>query len=144
MATQFQVTFDSNDPSELTEFWAAALGYEFPQPPPGHDSWDNWATAINIRREEWDNARALVDPDGNGPRIFIQKVPERKTAKNRVHLDLRIGGAPEAPLATRKELILAEADRLEALGATRIGPIEERDSYHIVMRDPEGNEFCVD
>ena len=144
MATEFQVTFDANDPPLLADFWAEALGYVTPPPPQGHDSWDDWAIAMEIPEEDWDMARALVDPEGKGPRIFIQKVPEGKTAKNRVHLDLRIGGGPDAPLDTRKERIDAEADRLETLGASRVGPIEERGSYFIVMQDPEGNEFCVD
>lgn len=144
MATQVQITFDANDPPRLAEFWAAALGYEIPPPPPGHDSWDDWAVAQAIPEEKWGDARALVDPTGAGPRIFFQKVPEGKTAKNRVHLDLRIGGGPDVPLELRKQRIDAEVDRIEALGAMRLGPVEEHGSYCFVMQDPEGNEFCVD
>ena len=144
MATAVQVTFDANDPPSLADFWAAALGYEIPPPPPGFDSWDDWAIEEGIPEEEWDMARALVDPDGVGPRFFFQKVPEGKTAKNRLHLDLRVAGGPGTPFKTKKQRIDAEAERIEALGATRIGPVEERGQYWIVMQDPEGNEFCVD
>lgn len=144
MATAVQITFDANDPPSLADFWAAALGYVIPPPPPGHDSWDDWATSMGIPPEEWDRARALEDPEGKGPRLFFQKVPEGKAAKNRLHLDLRIGGGGDVPLEERKRRIGAEADRIEALGASRVGPMEENGSYWIVMQDPEGNEFCVD
>ena len=82
-------------------------------------------------------------PDGVGPRIFIQKVPERKTAKNRLHLDLNVGGGPGNPLDERKAKVGAESDRLAAAGATVVGPMEQRGEFWIVMQDPEGNEFCL-
>ncbi len=144
MATAVIVTFDANDPVALAHFWAKVTGYELAPPPAGFDSWEAWATAEGVPEENWNDTRALVDPEGRGPRLFFQKVPEVKSAKNRLHLDLQIGGGREVPLAERKRKIAAEADRIEALGATRVGPYEEWGSYWIVMQDPEGNEFCVD
>ena len=144
MATAVQVTFDAIDPAKLAEFWASAIGYVMQPPPDGFDSWEGWADSMNIPEENRNDASALVDPDGAGPRFFFQKVPEGKAAKNRLHLDLRIGGGPELSLDERKNRIDAEAVRIEALGATRVGPMEVRGSYWVIMQDPEGNEFCVD
>ena len=138
---KFQVTFDANEPARLADFWALALGYEIQPPPPGFDSWDDWATRMGIPEENWDDARALVDPTGEGPRIFFQRVPEGKTAKNRIHLDVNV--AADAEPGQRRSFVEDAADRLVGEGATRVGPMEERGSFWIVMRDPEGNEFCV-
>ena len=144
MATRIQVTFDAHDPPALAAFWMDALGYVEPPPPEGFDTWEAWAEAMEMPTDNWDDARAIEDPDGSGPRIFIQKVPEAKTAKNRVHLDLAVGGGRGVPLDERKSRIDAEVERLARLGATVQGPVAERDEYWVVMQDPEGNEFCVD
>ena len=138
---KFQVTFDANDPARLADFWVLALGYEIQPPPPGFDSWDDWATGMGIPEENWNDARALVDPTGEGPRIFFQRVPEGKTAKNRLHLDINV--AADAAPEQRRSLVEDAADRLASQGATLVGPMEERGSFWIVMRDPERNEFCV-
>ena len=143
MPSPFQVTFDAVDPARLAEFWMIALGYEIPSPPDGFDSWDEWATAMEIPEEGWNDARAIIDPRGEGPRIFIQKVPEAKTVKNRVHLDINKSGGPGTPLEERIGRVDAEVDRLVAAGATRGEPFQQRDEYWVVMQDPEGNEFCV-
>ncbi len=143
MAHSFQVTFDADDPARLGDFWIAALGYILQPPPSGFESWDDWARAMNIPEENWNDARALVDPDGGGPRIFIQRVPEAKTAKNRVHLDINISGGPGTPLDERRTRVDAEVQRLSGAGASLVRPIEQRDEYWVVMQDPEGNEFCV-
>ncbi|MDH3540988.1 MAG: VOC family protein, partial [Acidimicrobiia bacterium] len=63
MATPIQVVFDANDPVSLAEFWALALGYVIQPPPEGFDSWDDWARAMEIPEENWNDARAIVDPD---------------------------------------------------------------------------------
>ncbi|MQA82793.1 MAG: VOC family protein [Streptosporangiales bacterium] len=144
MATGVQITLDSPDPSRTAEFWAAALGYIVQPPPPGHDSWESWLTSMGIPQSEWNRASACIDPDGTGPRIFIQRVPEPKTAKNRMHLDLKIGRGGQVPLDETKRLIDTEVERLVALGATRLHPVEELGEYCVVMQDPDGNEFCVD
>ena len=88
---------------------------------------------------------AIEDPDGNGPRIFFQQVPEGKVAKNRIHLDVR--AAPGESGEQRMAALEIECDRLVALGATRLRreePAAPMSAGHIVMTDPEGNEFCLD
>ncbi len=144
MATRFQIVFDAADPKRLAEFWAAALGYRVPDPPTGFASWDDWALAQGIPKESWNDACPVEDPDGVGPRIFIQRVPEGKVAKNRVHLDLDAGGGHTVPVEERQRRVDAEAARLKALGATdERGSISQRGEYWVRMNDPEGNEFCV-
>ncbi len=143
MATGIQIVFDANDPARLAAFWIEALGYVMQPPPPDFASWDDWATAMGIPEENWNDARAIVDPGGSGPRVFIQRVPEGKAAKNRVHLDLSVGGGHGVALDERKARVEAESRRLVAAGGTVVGPLEQRGEYWIVMQDPEGNEFCV-
>ncbi len=143
MAHGIQVTFDAHDPAALAEFWIVALGYAIQPPPPGFDSWDEWATSMGIPEENWNDARALVDPDGKGPRLFIQKVPEPKIAKNRVHLDVNAGGGHGTPVEERRIAVDAHVEALVAAGGTIVGPVEQRGEYWVVMQDPEGNEFCV-
>jgi hypothetical protein len=144
MAIEFQVTFDSADPGAHAAFWAEALHYVQPPPPAGFDSWDAAMVAWGISDEHRNDKAALVDPDGAGPRLFFQKVPEPKTAKNRVHLDLR--AAAGAPAEQRSDVLEAECDRLVALGAHRVRRLEPDgvNDVCIVMQDPEGNEFCLD
>lgn len=144
MATDLQITLDSPDPARTAEFWAAALGYIVQPPPPGFDSWEAALRQMGVPEERFDSASAVVDPDGRGPRIFIQKVPEPKTAKNRMHLDLKVGGGPGTPPEQRNAAIEAEAEWLVGLGATRLHAVEEYGQYCVVMQDPDGNEFCVD
>ena len=143
MATGVQVVIDCADPARLAEFWAAALGYTPQQPPTGFSSWEDWLVAHGVPESEWNSANAVIDPDGRGPRVFFQRVPEAKIVKNRVHLDLNISGGPTTPLEERKQRVGAEAHRLQQLGATQLRPNEQRGEYWIVMQDPEGNEFCV-
>ena len=144
MATTLQVVFDAGDPARLAAFWQEALGYQLPSPPAGFETWDDWASAQGIPEERWNDARALEDPDGVRPRIFIQRVPEEKVAKNRMHLDLSVSGGPGVALEERRRLVDAEVARLKALGATETrGSIEQRGEYWVRMNDPEGNEFCV-
>jgi hypothetical protein len=88
MATGVQVVFDCADPDRLVRFWAQALGYKLQDPPQGHQSWEDWLRDQGIPQERWNDANAVVDPDGRDPRIFFQRVPEAKTVKNRVYLDL--------------------------------------------------------
>ena len=146
MAPGFQVTFDANDPAGLAEFWSLALGYIIQPPPEGFDSWDDWAVAMNIPEEDWNNARALVDPEGAGPRVFIQRVPEGKTAKNRVHLDVSASERDDE-LEVRKEKVEGHVASLLEAGATRRDTFENvhewGTEFWVVLQDPEGNEFCV-
>lgn len=126
MATHWTLGCDAADPHALAAFWAAALGYV---PEPGYDEPDG---------------ASIVDPDGRGPAIGFLRVPEGKTAKNRLHIDIRVAGEPPWDLPERARLIRARAAELVAAGATLVSE-ESYDGQlgHIVMRDPEGNEFCV-
>ncbi|WP_210440459.1 VOC family protein [Nocardioides xinjiangensis] len=153
MSRSIQVTFDAHDPEALSRFWAAAMGYVNPPPPgralePGEDPFEAWRAflaAAGVPESEWNSASAAEDPDGDGPRLFFQRVPEGKSAKNRVHLDLR--AAPGLEGDERMAALEAEAERLVALGASRVErhePAPPMTAGHIVMTDPEGNEFCLD
>ncbi|GIE74852.1 hypothetical protein Aph02nite_08020 [Actinoplanes philippinensis] len=104
------LTFDCADALVVGRFWAAALGGEL----------DEDGTS--------DKAR-MAAPGWGGPVLWFQRVPEPKTAKNRLHFDLRAPGAD----------VPAEVERLRSLGATVVTPGELT-----VMEDPEGNIFCVE
>ncbi|MEU6981063.1 MULTISPECIES: VOC family protein [unclassified Streptomyces] len=146
-----QLTIDCADPRRLVVFWAEALRY-VPEPPPeGHPSWQAYWRAIGVPEEELaDGAgelpESIVDPKGIGPRVWFQAVPEPKTTKNRLHLDLKVGGGRTVPLPRRRERVDSEVTRLTALGASVLYTMDEPDGmeyYAVVLRDPEGNEFCV-
>ena len=126
MATHWTLGCDAADPRAIAAFWAGALGYITE---PGYDDTDG---------------ASIVDPDGVGPAIGFLRVPEGKTAKNRMHIDIRVAGEPPWDMAERERLIRAKAAELTSAGGT----IVRDESYgedlgHIVMLDPEGNEFCV-
>jgi len=142
MATKLQVVIDCADPARLAAFWAAAIHYQIQDPPPGHDSWEAFLVSQGVPEEEWNSASGVVDPDGVGPRLFFQRVPEPKTVKNRLHLDLNQGG-PETPRDERRRRVDAEAERLKGLGASELYRMERHGEYWVTMADPEGNEFCV-
>src|SRR5688500_1681262 len=140
---EIQVTFDCADPRALSIFWNAVLGYELPPPPPGFGSWDEFSETLPPERRN--SASASEDPAGRGPRLFFQRVPEGKTAKNRVHLDVR--AAPGLEGDERMAALEAECERLVALGAARVKrhePAPPMSHGFIVMTDPEANEFCLD
>src|SRR5215213_2522816 len=86
---QVQVTFDCADPRAVADFWKAVLGYVDPPVPEGFGSWDAFEATLPVesRGSDW----ACQDPEGVGPRLFFQRVPEGKTVKNRLHLDVRVG-----------------------------------------------------
>jgi catechol 2,3-dioxygenase-like lactoylglutathione lyase family enzyme len=139
-----QVTFDCADPAALAAFWAEVLGYRLDSPPPGFATWEAALEAWGVPPERRNDRSAVSDPDGTGPRLFFQRVPEGKTAKNRVHLDVR--AAPGLAGEDRMAALEQEATRLTGLGATRLERFEPDDLHagHVVMQDPEGNEFCLD
>lgn len=148
MAVNFQVVVDCRDPNRLAAFWAAALGYLVE---------DNAALISRLLaaravpaqatmdidgRLAWRELAAIRHPDdpvqpdtgaGLGRRLLFQVVPEPKSVKNRLHLDLRVGGDRQA----------AEVARLEALGARVLRHVDDRGSRHVTMADPEGNDFDV-
>lgn len=133
MANRFQVTIDAASPRALGAFWCQVLGYVEQPPPEGFATWDDALDAFGIDRSDPDRAYAIVDPDGVGPRVFLAKVPEPKTAKNRVHLDVHVGA----------DAMHAVADQLVASGARMVGEYDEPGGHWITMLDPEGNEFCI-
>jgi hypothetical protein len=124
---KFQVTFDCAEPERVARFWCEVLGYVVPSPAEDRGAWS-----------------ACVDPSGEGPRLYFQRVPEGKVVKNRVHLDVRVGTG----LVGEERLAALEAEcaRLVALGAVRLQllPADDEDESTIVMQDIEGNEFCLD
>jgi Glyoxalase-like domain len=143
MALTFQVTMDCADPAALSAFWAEVLEYKLQDPPAGFDSWPAFLESQNVPREMWNSASAIVDPAGKGARIFFQQVPEGKAVKNRQHLDVSVSGGPTSPLEERRKQVKAASERIVKLGATLVEARDERGEHWIVMRDPEGNEFCI-
>ena len=150
MAKRIQVAFDCAEPGVLVKFWSAALDY-VPEPPPeGHASWRAYFKSLGVTDEELegmtdDDADSVVDPDGVGPRLFFHPVPEGKTVKNRVHLDIHVTEGRGVDVEIRRQQLDVEAERLVALGATvnRVVHTEGSAAYGITMFDPEGNEFCI-
>ncbi|HEY6746724.1 MAG TPA: VOC family protein [Mycobacteriales bacterium] len=128
MGTKIQITADCADVSVAMAFWAPALGYVPEPPPPG--------------MPQSPSHGALADPDGIGPRLFFQAVPEPKTAKNRWHLDVEVTDRSQS-LAEKEATIAAKVASLVALGATELETIHEGGGTFTVLRDPEDNEICV-
>jgi hypothetical protein len=120
MPVKYQVTIDCADPDRLARFWAHALGYQPEDPPAGFESWRVYWRSVGVPEEELDDGvDSIVDPDGAGPRIWFQKVPEGKVVKNRLHFDVRGSGGRSVPLATRKEQVgdgLATVTKAKASG----------------------------
>ena len=143
MGTPIQVVIDCADPARLAEFWATALGYEVQRPPDGFASWPDFLRANGVPEEAWNDFSAVTDPDGDGPRIFFQRVPEPKTVKNRVHIDVNAGGPLGTPDDERRARVAARVELLTHVGASVLRDVEERGEHWVVMVDPEGNEFCV-
>lgn len=146
MPVSYQLVIDCADPEPLAHFWAEALHYVIAPPPDGFDSWDDWYRSIGVPEDELGiGADVVVDPNGEGPRIWFQVVPERKSIKNRLHIDVNASGGRDSSLDVRRERVEAEAARLVALGATRVrtNSTEGMDHYAVAMLDPEGNEFDI-
>jgi Glyoxalase-like domain len=125
VATGWTLGYDAADPHRLAAFWVQALGYI---PQPGDDDPDG---------------ASIVDPDGNLPAIDFARVPEGKTAKNRVHIDLEVAGTPPWDMAARATPARQSRRARRRRSDTRTRGVNGEDLSHIVMLDPEGNEFCV-
>jgi predicted enzyme related to lactoylglutathione lyase len=132
----WQLTIDSRDPHALSDFWADVLGYELED---HHDQItellvagqvDESLTVRHHDRLSWVIGAALRGADR---RILFTRVPEPKTVKNRWHIDLNVG----------RPRVAEEVARIQGLGGTQVREVEEWGQYHVVMQDPEGNEFCV-
>jgi len=146
MVTKFTVVVDCADPARLTRFWAEALGYRVEGPPAGFDTWRAFWKSQRVPDEmtsEGDDR--LSDPAGTGPRFWFHKVEERKSVKNRLHVDLNVSGGSDVAREQRVERVEAAAERLVQLGAARLGILEGAgpEHYAVEMLDPEGNEFDV-
>jgi len=140
----WSLTFDCASPAVMAAFWGPALGYVTPPPPDGFATWEDWLTHHEVPEDEWDDGAYLADPADVLPSISFLKVPEGKTAKNRLHLDVKVSGGRTQPQAVREPLIRAAVDRFVAAGATVLQEHDLRGELdHVVMADPEGNEFCV-
>ncbi|MYT12814.1 Glyoxalase-like domain-containing protein [Streptomyces sp. SceaMP-e96] len=150
MDMTLQLSIDCSDPQKLVSFWAEALGY-VPEPPPGgHATWRAYWAETGVPEAELptgagETPESIIDPAGRGPRVWFQPVPEPKAAKNRVHLDLKVGGGRDVPLAVRTQRVTAKVEQLAKAGATVLRIMDEPDMgyYAVVLQDPEGNEFCV-
>ncbi len=136
MPIGFQVSFDANDPAALGAFWGLALGYVEQPPPTGFDTWEAFAEANDIPAEDHGNMYAIIDPQGPG-RLLFQKVPEGKSAKNRLHLDVNVGQGQDWSTVEAHATALVEA------GGTLVEERRDAHSRWIVMTDPEGNELCL-
>ena len=139
---QVQVTFDCAEPRRVARFWCEVLGYVLPPPPDGFASWDDAERSLPPEQQgAWS---ACVDPTGQGPRLFFQRVPEAKAGKNRVHLDVRVGSGLVGD--ERVAVLEAECARLVGLGAVRVRllPADDENESCLVMQDVEGNEFDLD
>ena len=140
MALEFQVTVDSLHPHDLADWWADVLGW---QVEPQDEAFIRRMVAKGAAAETdttehrgalvWRVGAAITAPDAGRPRVLFQLVPEAKTVKNRVHLDVRVG-------AERQD---AEVARLLGLGATELWRGAQGPFSWVTMADPEGNEFCV-
>jgi hypothetical protein len=134
-----QIALDCTDPHAQARFWAAVLGYEVENVEDlvrrmleaGHATDDDVTEVDGVLA--WKTASAMSDPTGARPRWFFQGVPEPKAAKNRMHVDVRVGDEGRS----------AEVDRLTALGATKLYDGQLGPQTWVTMADPEGNEFCV-
>ena len=142
----FQLTIDCHDPARLARFWGHALGW-VSTPPTGPETtwWAHYRGRVDDDGAFYDR---LFDPEGLRPPLWFQQVPEAKTGKNRLHLDLYPTGRDDTlPWERRTELVDAKVDELVSLGARvvrRDRGDDPADSYYFtVMQDPEGNEFCV-
>jgi len=144
MGPLLQITFDCADPAAQAQFWTSAIGYESQPPPEGFESWEQLLERMSVPEEDRNSRAAIVDPEGVRPRLFFQRVPEGKTAKNRMHLDIHVAVGMAGD--ERRRAIEAEAARLTGLGASVLRRVEPEmlSEFCIVMADPEGNEFCVD
>lgn len=139
MAARIGLTFDCASPTKLAEFWKLALGYEDMPPPAPFATRQEWLQSFDLSDEELqEDAAWLHDPAGVGPSLSLLQVPEPKVAKNRLHLDVFVAGQGTA--SDQWARITLEAGRLIAAGAT---VLREDPGHHVVMADPEGNEFCV-
>ncbi len=144
MTVVWGIAVDCASPARLAAFWREALGYLDGPVPEGFASWEEWLTRHGVPPEEWDDVAYLVDPRGVGPTISFLKVPEPKIVKNRLHIDIKAGGGRDKPQEIRWPRVIEAVERLSKAGATVVQEYGvDGVPDHVMMTDPEGNEFCV-
>ena len=130
MGVRFQLVIDCAEPEPLARFWAAALGYVLEPPPEGFATWDDYYRDLGLPESFLGHGTdCIIDPAGSGPRVWFQMVPDVKTVKNRLHLDLIT------------DTFDAETGRLLSLGARRLRDVQGAGSSWTTFADIEGNEF---
>ena len=114
----FEIALDVNDPEKMITFWSTLLNYELLDVTRYHDA----------NQRYW----SIADPNNNGPRIIIQRVPEPVSSKTRFHIDIC------------SDDLDCDSNRAIALGAKRVDyePMHEVGATWVRMLDPEGNPFC--
>ena len=150
MGVRFQLVIDCAEPEPPARFWAAALGYVLEPPPEGFATWDDYYRDLGLPESFLGHGTdCIIDPTGSGPRFWFQMVPDVKTVKNRLHLDVHASGGggryrsrPAGSGSTPRrggwpasgDIILSPPGEEEEDGA---------DHYSVAMKDPEGNEFDI-
>ena len=153
MAT-WQLTIDCDNPTRMVQFWAPVLDYAVQPPPEGFATMNDYYRSLGVPDDELDldgdGTDRIFDPTGTGPPIWFQPVPERKSVKNRLHIDVFPTGRDRTlTLDERRRIVEARVEELIGLGASvlrRFPDDFEGDdvaNYGVTMLDPEGNEFCV-
>ena len=137
MAQRIDLTLDCADAPVVAAFWKLALGYiDEPAPAPFKNRGE-WLASFGVPEEDWNKGAWLYDLAGLGPRLSLLPVPEGKVAKNRLHMDVRVSGeGTEDEIWDRVALV----HTLTAAGGQ---VLESFPKHHVVMADPEGNEFCL-
>ncbi|MFE7844453.1 VOC family protein [Microbacterium sp. NPDC057407] len=143
MANLGNITFYADDPPALARFWSEVFGYPAAEWDPADE---RELLAAGLTRDDLAKRALAADPLGVGPRLFFHHADGPKRGRNRIHLDVNVARGPDDPPSDHAALD-AEKDRLVALGASVVrlveqswGPWEER---YYQLRDPEGNEFCL-
>ena len=138
------ITVDCADAQVVAQFWCRALGYVEAPPPEGWSDWPGFLRDQGVPEEEWGDGATIRPASGQGPSISFLKVPEAKTVKNRVHLDVKVSGGRHVDQVLREERIRATQADLVAHGARHARDVDDEGWLdHVLMEDPEGNEFCI-
>ena len=140
MAGLGNITFYADDPPALARFWCGVFGYP-------EQTWEEplkgELLAAGLTQDDLDTRGLAEDPAGNGPRLFFHHASHEKADRNRIHLDI---SATPGRQPTHDELE-AEKDRLVALGAEVVRLVDQSwgpwPEHYYQLRDPEGNEFCL-
>lgn len=146
VAVSYQLVINCASPGPLARFWAEALHYVMAPVPDGFESWAAYWRDFGVPDDELGvGDDRIVDPNGEGPAVWFQVVPDVKSIKNRLHIDVNASGGRDSSLDVRRDRVEAEAARLVGLGATRLGALDTEglDHYAVSMLDPEGNEFDI-